>query len=330
MTTMRALIDDLPSQLRWAAEARLPAVPPADEALVAGMGGSGIAGAIAAVIADGAGRRVSVHRCYGLPGWAAASRPLIVAVSHSGNTEETVSAAEEAARAGLDLAVVTAGGRLAGWAEHGGRPVLRIPPAPQPRAAVGRLAGGTLRLLEAAGVLPPQGPGLLEAAAVVEGLLEGPGPDLAADIAEALERRVAVIYGGHGIGEVAAGRWKTQINENGKAPAFSAALPELDHNEIVGWTAWPNLSLNAIGIVWLHDPGDHPRVEMRAEITRRLLEDRVTVAGEVHATGEGRLARLFSLMVIGDLVSVAVAERAGVDPMQVEAIDDLKARLEGT
>ena len=330
MMTMRALIDELPAQLRWAAEARVPDVPPATEAVVAGMGGSGIAGAIAAVIADRAGRRVSVHRCYGLPGWAAAHRPLVVAVSHSGNTEETVSAAEEAAAGGMDLAVVTAGGRLAGWAEHGGRPVLRIPAAPQPRAAVGRLAGGTLRLLEAAGVLPPQGPGLLEAAAVVEDLLRGPGPALAADIAAALERRVAVVYGGHGIGEVAAGRWKTQINENGKAPAFSGVLPELDHNEVVGWTAWPDLSVSGIGIVWLHDPADHPRVEMRAEITRRLLEDRVTVAGEVYAAGEGPLARLFGLMVIGDLVSVAIAERAGVDPMQVEAIDDLKARLEET
>ena len=158
MTTMRALIDELPAQLRWAAEARVPDVPPATEAVVAGMGGSGIAGAIAAVIADRAGRRVSVHRCYGLPGWAAAHRPLVVAVSHSGNTEETVSAAEEAAAAGMDLAVVTAGGRLAGWAEHGGRPVLRIPRNRQ-RPNIHPSRGGAVLYREGAAIRRPYGCG---------------------------------------------------------------------------------------------------------------------------------------------------------------------------
>jgi glucose/mannose-6-phosphate isomerase len=138
---------------------------------------------------------------------------------------------------------------------------------------------------------------------------------------------VAVVVGGHGIGEVAANRWKTQINENGKAPAFWSVLPELDHNEIVGWTAWPDLSRDRIGVVWLRDPREHPRVALRSRITEELIRETTGITGEVMAVGEGALARLFGLIVIGDLVSVAIAERAGADPMPVNVIEDLKARL---
>ncbi len=327
MTTMRDLIDELPDQLRWAAAATPPEVPAADEALVAGMGGSGIAGTIASVIAEEHGRRVGVHKSYGLPGWAARHRPLVVVVSHSGNTEETLSAADRAAAERLAMAAVTTGGTLAARAADAGRPVLPVPPGPQPRAAVGYLAGGVLRVLESAGVLADQRPGLEEAADVVESLLGGAGRALADDLAGALQERVVVVYGGHGIPEVAASRWKTQINENGKASAYWSVLPEADHNEIVGWTAWPRLSAERIGIVWLRDSGDHPRIALRSRVTEALIGDRVGIAGEVVSSGTGPLARLFSLMVIGDLVSVAIAERAGADPMPVDVIEDLKKRL---
>jgi glucose/mannose-6-phosphate isomerase len=323
---MRDLIAELPGQLRWAAEIDPPEVPASGEALVTGMGGSGIAGSIASVLADAHGSRVGVHKSYGLPGWAGSARPLVVAVSHSGNTEETLYAVSSAVALGLPIAAVTTGGRLASAARDEGWPLVEVPPGPQPRAAVGYLTGGTLRVLEAAGVLPPQGDDLSEAADVVERLLDGPGPGLAADLADALEGRVVVIYGGQGIGSVAANRWKTQINENGKAIAYWSELPELDHNEIVGWTAFPELS-RRVGIVWLRDPGDHPRVSLRARITEELIEDRAGIAGEVHAVGESPLARLFGLVAIGDLVSVAIAERAGADPMPVDVIEDLKTRL---
>jgi glucose/mannose-6-phosphate isomerase len=169
----------------------------------------------------------------------------------------------------------------------------------------------------------------MEAAAVVEGLLDGPGAALASDIADALRGRVAVIVGGSAVGAAAANRWKTQINENGKAPAFWSELPELDHNEIVGWTAWPELSRDRVGVVWLRDAGDHPRVALRARLTADLVRTTTGIAGEVHATGESALARLFGLIAIGDLVSVEVAERAGVDPMPVDVIEELKSRLAG-
>lgn len=326
---MRELIAGLPDQLRWAADLDPPEVAAAEEAVIAGMGGSGMAGTVASVIAEEAGRRVAVHRSYGLPGWSGRRRALVVAVSHSGNTEETLSAASAAWESGLDVAAVTAGGRLGAMAEERSFPVLPIPGGPQPRADVGCLTGGVLRILEAAGILPSQSEALREAADVVAGVLGGGGPELAADLAEALERRVAVVCAAAGVGAAAAARWKAQINENGKAPAYTAELPEFDHNEITGWTAWPDLSRDRIGVVWLRDPGEHPRVAQRFLITQQLIDDTTGIAGEVHARGRGPLARFFSLAVMGDLVSVAIAERAGVDPMSVAVIEELKRRLAG-
>ncbi len=327
---MRNLIAELPAQLRWAAEVSLIDGIEAEEALVAGMGGSGIAGDIAAVVAEERGRRSSVHKSYGLPGWAKRTDPLVVLVSHSGDTEETLSAAAAALSAGIRPAAVTTGGRLGDMAAEKGWPLVMAPPGPQPRAAVGYLAGGVLRLLESAGMLQGTADDLREAAAVVERLLgggDGPAVALAADLAEALEGRVAVIYGEHGLAAVAANRWKTQLNENGKAPAYWSVLPELNHNEIVGWDAFPELGRDRVGVVTLCDREAHPRVALRARLTTESIEGRVAVAGEVEAQGESALARLFSLFVIGDLVSVSVAERAGVDPMTVEPIAALKRRL---
>jgi glucose/mannose-6-phosphate isomerase len=326
MTTMRTLIAELPDQLRWAAEMAPPAVPFADEALIVGMGGSGAAGDVAAVFAEAHGRRVAVHKSYGLPGWAAAARPLVIGVSHSGNTEETLSAVEATITEGLPVGTTSTGGALVDVAEEYGIAHVLIPEGPQPRAAIGQLSGAVLRLLESAGVIGATATGLLEAAEVVEGLLAGEAQQQAEEIAEALSGRITVVYGATGIAATAAGRWKTQINENSKAPAYWSALPELNHNELVGWTAHPGLGGDSVGVVFLSDPGDDDRIGRRARLTRELMEG-VAMAGEVTSHGEGVLARLFSLVVVGDLVSVALAEKAGVDPMPVEVIERLKNRL---
>lgn len=327
---IRELIAELPDQLRWAAQLEAPEIPKASEMLVAGMGGSGIAGDIAGVVAEDAGGRIGVHKSYGLPGWVGAAQPRLVAVSHSGNTEETLSAVATGISAGLTPAVITTGGRLGDMATDRGWPTIEVPAGPQPRAAVGYLAGATLRMAEAASVLPTMSDDLSEAAEVVEMLLgggEGPGVALAEDLAEGLEGRIAVIYGGHGPAAVAANRWKCQINENSKAPAYWSVLPELNHNEIVGWEALPKLSQDRIGVVSLCDRDAHPRVGLRSRLTTELLSDRVGIVGDVEAVGESLVARLFSLVVVGDLLSVALAERTGMDPMPVDVIESLKQRL---
>lgn len=323
---MRGLVEELPAQLRWAAAMDVGAVPGASAAIVAGMGGSGIAGDVAAVVAEATGSRVAVHKAYDLPAWVAAD-DLVVAVSHSGDTEETGSAMIAALAGGNPVVGVSTGGVLAERAAKAGLPWVEIPAGAQPRAAFGHLAGAVVRVLEKAGIVGPQGSDLLEAADVVEGILDGDGPDVAGEMADALTGRFTVVYGGTGIPAVAANRWKTQINENSKAPAAWVTLPEADHNDIVGWSAYPDLSADAVGAVFLHDSGDHPRTTLRGRLTRTLMSESVAIAGVVESRGTGTIARLFSLAVIGDLVSVALADRSGTDPIPVHILENLKARL---
>jgi glucose/mannose-6-phosphate isomerase len=306
----------------------VPPIPARPEALVIGMGGSGIAGNAAAAAADAVGARVGVHKGYGVPGWAGTARPLVVAVSHSGNTEETVAGVHGALDAGCQVAIVTTGGDLAALAGDRGLPLVPIPPGPQPRAAFGYLTGAVVRVLGAAGILPDRRSEMLESAALLESALAGLAQEQADALADTLAGRAALVYGASAVASVAANRWKTQINENAKTPAFWSELPELDHNELVGWTAHPDWSREAVGVVALRDPGgESARMTRRFDVTLEVMEPQVHLAGSVGSHGSGTLPRLFSLAVVGDLLSVTLAARAGVDPMPVEAIESLKRRL---
>jgi glucose/mannose-6-phosphate isomerase len=323
---MESMIESLPDQYRWAAGLRVPEVPGATSAIVCGMGGSGISGDVAAAIADGP---VLVHKDYGLPSWAPSlPEPILVAVSYSGNTEETLSAVESARAAGLPVAAVSSGGQLSEIAADEGWPLIQVPGGLQPRAAFGYLAGAVVRLLEGAGLAHDVG--LDEAAAVAGTLLgkhlDGPGRRLADDLAEGLAGKVTVVLGS-GLTAVAAARWKTQINENAKSPAFVSVLPEADHNEVEGWTTLGSALRRTVGLVMLRDENEHGRVRARFEPTAQLLGEGASVVGEVWAQGSSRLARLTSLTAIGDLVSLRLARTAGIDPVAVDAIQQLKQTL---
>ena len=209
----------LGEQLTWAAT----------EALVCGMGGSGIGGDFAGALADLEGRRVSVHKAYGLPGWAASMRPLIVAVSYSGNTEETLSGVAAATEAGLEVVAITSGGTLAETARAEGFPLVSVPGGLQPRAALGYLLGALLAVLAGAGVIADPTDALVEAGELVTSLSgpSGAAEGLARDLAERLDGRIVAVYGSTGLTAPVAQRWKTQINENGKWPAWWALRSNL-------------------------------------------------------------------------------------------------------
>ena len=323
------MLAGLSSQYRWAADVEMPAVPEAKTVLVCGMGGSAIAGDVAAAAVPSA--FITVNRGYSLPGWASAYRPIVIAVSYSGDTEETRSAVDEALAMGLQVAVVAGGGVLGALADQQNLPIVRVPPGLQPRAAFGYLTGSVMRLLHAAGVAMPQEEALNEAADVVAELwgegLSGPAGLLGSDLADGLTGRVSLIYGSQGLTVPVARRWKTQINENGKRPAFFSVLPELDHNEIVGWSALEALTRRSVGIVLLRDRDEHRQVKRRFGLTSELISGSVPVIGEVRSQGESRLARMAGLALIGDVVSVRLAEQEGVDPVPVEIIEHLKALL---
>jgi len=326
---MWEMVAGLSAQYAWAAGLEAPSVPPAKAVLIAGMGGSAISGDLAAAAVPSA--FVVVNKGYSLPGWAAALRPLVIAVSYSGNTEETRSVVDEALNVGLPVAVVAGGGALGDLADRLNLPMIRVPIGLQPRAALGYLTGSVLRLMESAGIADRQADALNEAASVVTELWgagsTGPAGQLAMDLAEGLTGRISLIYGSQGLTAPVAQRWKTQINENGKRPAFWSALPELNHNEIVGWSALEALTRRSMGIVYLRDRDEHPQVKRRFALTAGLISRSVPVVGEVWSQGESRLARMAGLALIGDIVSIQLAEQEGVDPVPVEIIEHLKVLL---
>ena len=281
--------------------------------IVAGMGGSGIAGRLAQALAERCGGlRVRAWNDYRLPAWTDSSEQLI-AVSYSGNTAETLSGVKRAIELGCDWEAITTGGRLAALArEHGAR-VTTVEPGHQPRAALPLLLVPLLRRLPIAGIavqLAEAGEVLTEAASDSEA------------IASQLAEKLPFIYGAGGLATVAY-RWRCQIAENAKQLAVHHALPEMDHNEIVGWGAPPP---NAI-VVALREPNEPRAVAARWEATRAAAWRDVPVV-ECRARGESPLARWLSLVHLGDTVSVELAHLNGVEPTPVAVIEELKRRLE--
>jgi glucose/mannose-6-phosphate isomerase len=133
-----------------------------------------------------------------------------------------------------------------------------------------------------------------------------------------------VIWGAEGIGAVAAARWKTQCNENGKVPAWWASMSELDHNEVVGWTEPFG---RAHSVVALRHEAEDPEIAARFPLSLRIATDAGADTHEVWATGRSALARLISLVALGDFASAYLAIRKGVDPTPVVVIERLKAAL---
>ncbi len=291
--------------------------------VVLGMGGSGIAGSLLGALLPA---EVVPVRGYTLPRWVG-EESLVVALSYSGDTEETLSAFREALPRTRRLLAVTSGGTLGALCSERGIPWIKIPPGYQPRAALGYLLFPLLGLFRR---LDPIG-GLDEVFPVLEGLARdlapGDGENEAQRLARTLHGRVPLVYGAGPTAPVAF-RWKTQVNENAKQPAFWAELPELCHNEIVGWELSTRLLPQAT-VVFLRAGHDHPRVQARIEILQQLLSARDLPWIEVHGRGTGALAQAFSLLYLGDWVSAYLALLNGADPTPVAIIRELKERLAG-
>jgi glucose/mannose-6-phosphate isomerase len=297
--------------------------------VVAGMGGSAIGGLLArATLGDRASRRISVSRDYGLPAWTTPDTTVLCS-SYSGMTEETLAAFDAAGALGARRIVCTTGGRLAELARQASVPVVGVPGAFQPRAAIGYMLVVALEVAALAGV----GEGLRTeidvAAAAAEQLAlawgpESPEDSLAKSLARRLHGTVPQIMGA-GLTAPIAYRWKTQFNENAKLPAFCGELPEVDHNELVGWTT--AAAMGRFGAVFLDDSDLHPRLRDRIELTRELVRPHAAVDERVASIGETRTERLVSLVLLGDLVSLYLAVLAGQDPGPIDMLEELKRSI---
>jgi glucose/mannose-6-phosphate isomerase len=324
---IRETVMDMPDHVRdalWRIEsARLhPMEAPA--AIVCGMGGSAIGGDLAAAaLGDRISRPFITVRGYEIPAWAPAGSAVLCS-SYSGETEEALACYAAAEALGAQRLVATTGGELADLARRDGVPVVGLPGVlPQPRTAVAYM----LCIAAELAVLALAAPRIhveIDAAASylqqrAEALVER-ARELAGQIGDA----VPVIYGSDLTAAVGY-RWKTQVNENAKSPAFNAALPEADHNELAGWTGAEQAGRFAL--ILLEDADQHPRERRRIELTGELIEPHAATVVSVESEGESRSARVLELVMLGDLLSLELAARRGVDPGPIEAIDELKARM---
>ena len=324
---------DLPVHLRdalWRVDsAGLQPGEPAGGLIVAGMGGSGIGGRLAlGALGSRATRPLSLAAGYALPPWATADSTVLCS-SYSGGTEETLSCYDAAGELGARRIVATTGGALAERARRDGVPVIPLPGGFQPRAAVGYAMVVTLEVAALAGVGPSLRAEVEAAAALAERLAAEWGPGSPEDseakrLAQALHGSVAVVMGAE-LTAGAAYRWKTQLNENANVPAFSAELPELDHNELVGWdTAAEH---GRFAAVFLDDEDTHPRTRARVDLTAELIRTGAAAVEVVRSRGASRTERVVSLVLLGDLVSLYAAVLRGTDPEQIDVLHALKARL---
>ncbi|MGD1011024.1 MAG: bifunctional phosphoglucose/phosphomannose isomerase [Acidimicrobiales bacterium] len=332
---MLAATAGLPEQLEasasHAAEVQgLPSAQGLRSIVVLGMGGSGVAGEIVHAIGkDQLSLPVVLVGDYSLPQFVGPST-LVFAVSFSGETEETLEASEAALARGARFIAVTGGGRLAKLAAANGAPVfLTEKGIPQPRAGVATTTAPLLVALERLGLLEGMTPAIGAAVNQLrkrrDSLVGGGG--VALDIAQQLDRTIPLLIGANGIGAVAARRWKTQLNENAKAPAFFSAQPEWCHNEICGFGQNAEATRRLLTIVKLRSDFEHPQVERRFALVKDLVGQAVSSVVEARAEGSGPLAQLFDLVMIGDFVSLQIAARQGIDPGPVAVLVEVKRLL---
>jgi len=327
----------LPEQLRAAAAAAeavlrdtvLPAPGDIRSVVVFGMGNG--ATAAEAVAAYGAGRAtvpIWVGNGYESPAFVG-PHTLAFAVSASGDTEETIVAASAARARGAHLVVVSGAGALAEMAAAADLPLFGVPAGPAPRTALGALTVPVLLALSRAGILPDAA-GELEGVGTTlsrrrDALVGSGGP--AEEVARRIGRTIPLVYGSEGLSAVAARRWKTQINENAKTPAFFAVQPELSHNEVAGWGQHGDVTRQVLSLVTLRHAGELPQVARRFALVVDATDEVMAQVIPVWAEGADDLGRFFDLVLFGDLVSLHMAGREGTDPGPVPALSTVESAL---
>jgi len=294
----------------------------ARQLLVLGMGGSAIGADLAAGIVGGRLKKpLLVNRTYDLPGWVDRDTAVLVC-SYSGNTEETLSAAAQAARRTAKIAAITSGGKLAGWAEARRFPLLRIPQGLPPRSAVGYMTFVPLGMMARGGWLSRSALGVEAACAGLNRYLKtASGP--AKKLASKMFNKLPVLYGAAGGWEGITYRWRTQLEENSKTLAFHHIFPESTHNEISGWVQPKGLMRHTVAL-FLTDPAMHPRILRRMEFTRRIVLSQGAKAERVSVSGPTVLERMLRLVALGDLASVYLAFLYKSDPTPVIRVEALK------
>jgi glucose/mannose-6-phosphate isomerase len=299
--------------------------------IVAGMGGSAIGGEL---VKDWARNKLShpieVSREYSLPVYAG-KKSLVLIVSYSGETEESLSAFLHAVKSGCMIQCISSGGSLLKFAEKIGVPCLRIPSGIPPRAALPYLFVPVLMSLEKLNLVSSVSEGLEEAVKILKRISGENSPEkpvknnFSKTLASNIGKTVPVVYG-FGIYRSVAHRFKQQFNENSKIPSKWEVFPELNHNEIVGWEESGKLAKN-FSTIFIRDENEPSEIRSRIEITKTLMLSTQSNIFEVWSQGKSDLSRMLSAICVGDFTSVYLAILRKVDPTPVRTITLLKDRM---
>ena len=232
----------------------------------------------------------------------------------------------------LDWIVISSGGKLIDIAQDEGKEYIKIPSGLQPRAAFGYLTLAISRILdivEGSDYVSQ----LNEASSYLEKLTEKAEDSdinkLSLDICESINKKTVIIYSGTNMSKVVSSRWKTQINENAKSKAFVGYLPEVHHNEILSWDADIDGSKNNYIVILIRDKNEHVQISKRFEFTKELIGEKVNIVEVNLNNQESTLKTLLELVLLGDLVSLNLANRLNIDPKNIDTIENLKKLLGG-
>lgn len=291
--------------------------------VVAGMGGSGIGGdLVRGMVHTKLAVPLVVIKDYFLPYWVD-EHTLLIASSYSGNTEETIHVLEEAIRRQCKIVCISSGGSVAHLAAKAGLDYIRIPSGMPPRACLGYSFVQQLFILKRYNFIDD---GFLVGLTQAARLLVKEQKRIqrqAKSLARKLNRRLPVIYSTTDLEPVAL-RWRQQINENGKMLCWHHVLPEMNHNELVGWR-----NPGKYAVVFLRSETDYARNQQRINIARNIITQYTKHIVDVWARGDSYVERVLYLIHLGDWMSYYLAERRNVDPVEVNVIDYLKAELAG-
>jgi len=302
-----------------------------DRILIVGMGGSGVAGDVLKLILNKhTNIDVEVRKTYNLTKNHSSTRPFCLFISYSGNTEETVSAVKDAINENLEWSVISSGGELLELATKYNKNFVKVPTGLQPRAAFGLMTKAVINFLPnsiKSNFLNASD----DAGNYLNNLIEDVSNevfDISKNIANQIGTKTAVIYAGSELTYLVAQRWKTQINENSKSKAYVGFMPEIHHNEILSWEADQEGSKNNFILILLRGD-DHKKIDNRFEFTKELIGSKVDILDVRNISSENLIKDLLHLVLIGDLVSVELANQLKIDPFNIDAIENLKKKLKG-
>jgi glucose/mannose-6-phosphate isomerase len=324
---MRALIKAFPQHLQEAIEIgekiniAAPASP-IQHVIITGLGGSGIGGTIVSQLtATEAKVPISVNKDYFLPAHVG-KNTLVIISSYSGNTEETLSAMEDACKKGAQICCITTGGEVLKTARENNLNHIVIPAGMPPRAAFAYSFTQLFYVLHQFGIIGNGFKAALINAQALLGSKQAEIMELANATASKLQGKIPIIYSDASFEGVCV-RFRQQLNENSKMLAWHHVFPELNHNELVGWRT----KNNSLAVVIFRNDDDYARTQKRMEISKEVIQKYTNTVIEIEAKGSTQIEKAFYLIHLGDWVSLYLAELNGTDPIEIEVINYLKSEL---